>query len=130
MYSHIFVGVTDFERAFAFYQPVMATLGLELRFKENHKPWAAWHSADGNRPFFIISCPFDGETHVPGNGQMIAFLAVSRNHVDEVYRAAIAAGAHSEGLPGLRPEYHPHYYGAYFRDLDGNKLAVASHRES
>lgn len=58
---------------------------------------------------------------------MTAFLATSRAQVDQVYAVALAHGALSEGAPGLRPEYHVHYYGAYFRDLDGNKLCVACH---
>ena len=56
---------------------------------------------------------------------MVAFLAESRVVVDTVYASAMAFGGSSEGAPGLRPEYHAHYYGAYFRDPDGNKLCVA-----
>ena len=130
MFSHVFMGVTDFERAFAFYQPVMAALGLELRFKENSKPWAAWHGPGGGRPFFVISHPFDGLAHEPGNGQMVAFVSATRGQVRSAYLAALAAGATCEGPPGLRPEYHPHYYGAYFRDPDGNKLAIACHNST
>jgi lactoylglutathione lyase len=44
-----------------------------------------------------------------------------------VHAIALASGGSCEGAPGLRPEYHAHYYGAYFRDPDGNKLAVACH---
>jgi predicted lactoylglutathione lyase len=58
---------------------------------------------------------------------MVAFLAESRAVVDEVYAVALANGGTSEGAPGLRPEYHEHYYGAYFRDPDRNKLCVACH---
>jgi catechol 2,3-dioxygenase-like lactoylglutathione lyase family enzyme len=57
----------------------------------------------------------------------IAFLAESRAAVDSVYAVALVNGGSSEGAPGLRPEYHEHYYGAYFRDPDGNKLCVACH---
>lgn len=58
---------------------------------------------------------------------MVAFMAESRNHVHAAHAAALANGGTCEGKPGLRPEYHDHYYGAYFRDPDGNKLAVACH---
>jgi hypothetical protein len=58
---------------------------------------------------------------------MVAFLAETRDMVDKAYSVAIAGGAISEGQPGLRPEYHANYYGAYFRDLEGNKLCVACH---
>lgn len=59
---------------------------------------------------------------------MTAFLADSRSKVDAVHRLAVSLGARSEGAPGLRPEYHANYYGAYFRDPDGNKLCVACHQ--
>ena len=58
---------------------------------------------------------------------MAAFLASSRSQVDSAYQVALANGGTSEGAPGLRPEYHEHYYGAYFRDTAGNKLCVACH---
>ena len=127
MFSHIFVGVTDFDRALAFYNPVMAALGIKPRFCEPERPWAGWQSSPDPRPLFLIGTPYDEEAHEPGNGQMIAFLAESRAVVDSVYAVALANGGSSEGAPGPRPEYHEHYYGAYFRDPDGNKLCVACH---
>jgi catechol 2,3-dioxygenase-like lactoylglutathione lyase family enzyme len=127
VFSHIFVGVTDFDRALAFYTPVMAALGIERRFCEPERPWAGWQSSPEPRPLFLIGKPFDQQPHAPGNGQMTAFLAHSQHVVDEVYRTALAHGGTCEGPPGPRPEYHPHYYGAYFRDPDGNKLCVACH---
>ena len=53
----------------------------------------------------------------------------SRAQVDRSYQVALALGAVCEGPPGLRPQYHANYYGAYFRDLDGNKLCVCCHAE-
>jgi lactoylglutathione lyase len=58
---------------------------------------------------------------------MVAFLASDRAQVDAAYRTALAHGGIDEGAPGLRPEYHANYYGAYFRDTEGNKLCVACH---
>ncbi|WP_372659299.1 VOC family protein [Hydrogenophaga sp.] len=127
MLSHIFVSVSDFDRALAFYQPLMAALGHEPRFCEPDLPWAGWHSAGGQRPYFVICHPHNGAAHDPGNGPMTAFTAPSRAVVDAVYGAALQQGAVSEGPPGLRPHYHPNYYGAYFRDPDGNKLCVVCH---
>lgn len=127
MFSHIMVGVTDFDRAMAFYQPVMAAMGAELRFAERDHTWAGWQSSPEPRPLFVIGQPFDGQPHAPGNGQMVAFQADSRERVDTVHAVALAHGGRCEGAPGPRPEYHAHYYGAYFRDPDGNKLCVACH---
>jgi catechol 2,3-dioxygenase-like lactoylglutathione lyase family enzyme len=128
MFSHVMVGVTDFDRAMAFYGPVLDALGIQLRFQEPDRPWAGWQSAPDPRPFFLIARPHDGQPHHAGNGQMVAFLARSRSQVDEVHAIALANGGTCEGAPGLRPQYHPSYYGAYFRDPDGNKLCVACHR--
>jgi lactoylglutathione lyase len=127
MFSHIFIGVSDFARAHAFYAPLMAQLGLRQRFCDPARSWAAWQQASGGRPLLIIGLPFDGAAHVAGNGQMTALLANDRSTVDRVYHAAMDSGGSDEGPPGLRPHYHAHYYGAYFRDLDGNKLCVVCH---
>ena len=128
MLSHVFVGITDFPRAFAFYTTVLDTLGLELKFAEPEVPWAGWKQPSTDRPLFLIGHAYDGTPATPGNGQMIALLAATREEVDRCHGAALAAGGRCEGAPGLRPHYHPDYYGAYFRDLDGNKLCVCCHR--
>jgi lactoylglutathione lyase len=127
MLSHIFIGVHDFERALAFYTPLMAALGHLPRFCDRNRPWAGWQGADAPRPLLLIGTPHDGLAHDPGNGQMTALLAGSRAMVDAVHAVALAHGGRCEGGPGLRPEYHPNYYGAYFRDTEGNKLCVACH---
>ena len=130
MFSHIFNSVSDFDRALAFYEPLMGVLGLPLRFKQADVPWAGWQPAEGGRPLFLIGHPFDGQPHQPGNGQMVAFSASSRAMVDQAYAVALRHGGVSDGAPGLRPHYHAHYYGTYFRDPDGNKLCVACHAPS
>ncbi|HEY8100510.1 MAG TPA: VOC family protein [Burkholderiaceae bacterium] len=126
MISHVFVGITDFKRAFKFYSAIMNELGLQLKFSDENKPWAAWMS-DKPRPLFIIGLPHNGEEAIPGNGQMIALLAPTRAAVERAHTAALNNGGLCEGTPGLRPHYHPNYYGAYFRDVDGNKICVCCH---
>jgi catechol 2,3-dioxygenase-like lactoylglutathione lyase family enzyme len=127
LFSHIFTSVSDFERAYAFYAEIMRTLGNGLRFCERDKPWAGWHSAGQARPLFVICKPYDGQPHAPGNGQMVAFMATSREQVRAAYQVALAQGGTCEGPPGPRPHYHADYYGAYFRDPEGNKVCVACH---
>jgi len=122
--SHVTLGIADFDRAMAFYSAVLPELGLVLKFSEPEKAWAGWVAPGAPRPLFLITKPFDGQPHAVGNGQMVALLAATRAMVDKTYAAAMASGAHCEGPPGLRPHYTPDYYGAYFRDLDGNKLCV------
>ena len=63
----------------------------------------------------------------PGSGQHIAFAARSRAEVDGFYRAALAAGGVDNGAPGLRPQYHPDYYGAFVLDPDGNNVEAVCH---
>lgn len=126
MLSHVFIGVTEFERAYAFYAALMDELGMVRKFRDDSRPWAVWTAADAPRPLFGIGKPYEGEASC-GNGQMVALLAPSRAAVDRAYASALAHGGSCAGQPGLRPEYHPHYYGAYFRDPDGNKLCVCRH---
>jgi catechol 2,3-dioxygenase-like lactoylglutathione lyase family enzyme len=130
VFSHVFVGVKNFERALAFYRALMPVLGIRERFCEPERPWAGWQSQPGPRPLFLIGRPFDGQPHAAGNGQMVAFLAADRGTVDRAHSVAVASGGTSEGVPGLRPEYHTNYYGAYFRDTEGNKVCVACHSAS
>lgn len=127
MFSHVFVGVKDFERALRLYRALMPTLGIQERFCDPTRPWAGWQSSPEPRPLFVIGRPFDGQPHGIGNGQMVAFLASSREVVSKAYEVALSNGGSSEGEPGLRPEYHANYFGAYFRDTEGNKVCVACH---
>jgi len=125
--SHVYVGVNDFENAFVFYSAVMEALGFPLKFCERDRPWAGWMPAQAARPLFLIGPPHDGGPAQPGKGQMVALLAPSRAAVDAGYRRALAGGGRDDGPPGLRPHYHPNYYGAYFRDPDGNKICICCH---
>lgn len=127
MISHLFIGVTDFDRAFQFYSAIMHELGHVLKFKEAEKPWAGWIAPNMPRPLLLIGHPYDDSLATAGNGQMIALLATSREVVDRTYAKALSLGATCEGVPGLRTHYHPDYYGAYFRDCDGNKICVCCH---
>lgn len=127
MLSHVYIGVNDFGRAFSFYSAVMAELGLPLKFSDPSKPWAGWMPADAPRPLLLIGAPYDGQRAAAGNGQMTALLAPSPSAVERAYAAGMAHGGRCEGAPGLRPEYHAQYYGAYLRDPDGNKLCVCCH---
>lgn len=127
MFSHVCIGVGDFERALAFYSAQAEALGLRPRFLDREHPWAGWQPAEGDRPLFVINAPHDGHAATPGNGQMTAFMAADRATVDRCHALALSMGGTCEGPPGLRPEYHANYYGAYFRDPDGNKLCVCCH---
>jgi catechol 2,3-dioxygenase-like lactoylglutathione lyase family enzyme len=125
--SHIHLGIEDFPRAFQFYSAVLNELGLVLKFSDPEKSWAGWVAPHAPRPLFLIGKPYNGEPASAGNGQMVALLAPSRPAVERAYEQAISLSATCEGAPGLRPHFHPDYYGAYFRDLDGNKIGICCH---
>lgn len=125
MLSHITLGVADIAAAQRFYTPLLGRLGLVVKFATDRM--AGWKDPTRDRPLFLLTQPFDRQSASVGNGQMIAFLAGSRAQVDECHALALAHGGSCEGEPGLRPHYHPNYYGAYFRDPDGNKLCVCCH---
>ena len=99
MLSHIIVSVKDFDQALKFYSEVMRALGNEARFCEPEKPWAGWHSEGRSRPYFVICKPYDGQSHHPGNGQMVAFMAKDRKTVDATYEIALQNGGTPESLP-------------------------------
>ncbi|QLC25042.1 VOC family protein [Parasphingopyxis algicola] len=123
MFGHITLGCDNWERAKPFWLAVMDVLGHPL-FMETDAG-AAFGEATGQKTF--IGPAFNGEPAAPGNGVHIAYLAKDRETVDAFYAAAMAHGGSDEGPPGLRPHYHPNYYGAYVRDPDGNKLQAVCH---
>ncbi len=128
MLSHTHLGVSDLSRAVTFYGAVMDALGYALKFHEPEAGWAGWMQPGVPRPLFLIGRPYDGGSPKPGNGTMVALLAPNRPAVNRAYATALAHGGTDEGAPGLRPHYHPNYYGAYVRDPDGNKIGLCCHK--
>jgi len=106
---------------------VLAPLGIE-RLPVKYAAWASWQRP-GEAQRLWVGLPFNKMPAHPGNGWMAAFSAFSKKAVDEAYAAAISAGAEDEGAPGLRPNFGPNYYGAYVRDLDGNKIHFVCREE-
>jgi len=128
MFSHVTVGYTDFPRALGFYDAIMGVLGHPVLFKFEEQGIVAYGEATGPKVFVLP--PFDGEPARAGNGVHFAFRAETRAAVDAFHAAALANGGSDEGAPGLRPHYHPNYYGAYVRDPDGNKLQAVCHSKN
>lgn len=123
MFSHVTLGTNDWAKAKPFWIAVMATLDVDV-FMERDEGIAFGEMIG---PKIFIGPAFDGNPATNGNGTHIAFLAKSRETVDAFYKTAMAHGGSDEGPPGLRPHYHPNYYGAYVRDPDGNKLQAVCH---
>jgi catechol 2,3-dioxygenase-like lactoylglutathione lyase family enzyme len=114
MLDHVTIGVRDIERSKQFYDRALRPLGIARLYAEG--PLAAGYGI-GRKAFFWI-----GEKPVPQTGVHLAFASPDRATVDAFYAAAIAAGGSDNGQPGLRPQYHPDYYGAFVLDPDGHNI--------
>ena len=127
MIDHIGIPVSDVARSTEFYLKALAPLGIsiimEVSAEESGRGAAVGFGAN-SKPFFWI-----GEAEGLGAGHVhVAFAAPSRAAVDAFYRAAIAAGGKDNGSPGLRPHYHPDYYGAFVLDFDGHNIEAVCHK--
>lgn len=127
MLSHVTIGTADLERAKAFYDAVVGTLGIGCIAHEPEHGLAGYATTPEATPQFYVVRPIDGRPAAVGNGQTFAFEATDRATVRRFHETAIARGGTCEGPPGLRPHYHPDFYGAYLRDLDGHKIACVCH---
>ena len=118
MLHHVSVGVADVARAAQFYDPVLRALGYKrvLEFM----PYGIGYG--DKRPQFWVQLPHDQHAATLGNGVHIAFNAASEAVVRAFHSAALGAGGVDDGAPGPRPDYGPEYFGAFVRDLDGNKV--------
>ncbi|MDX2276613.1 MAG: VOC family protein [Hyphomonadaceae bacterium] len=126
--DHVSVGVTNATRSKAFYDAVLAPLGMAPIFPvEIAGRLVGVGYGANNKPSFWIQLPINHQPASMGNGVHIAFSAPNRAAVDAFYLAALDQGGVEDGAPGLRSEYHPDYYAAFVRDPDGNKIEAVSH---
>jgi catechol 2,3-dioxygenase-like lactoylglutathione lyase family enzyme len=112
-------GTRDLERAKAFYDAIAALLGAS---RVMDRPEAVGYKGPGGG-MFLVGTPLKGDASV-GNGTQMGFAAPGRAVVDAVHARALEFGGKCEGPPGVRGADPNGFYGAYFRDLDGNKLMV------
>lgn len=118
MIGYATLGSNDLEKAKGFYDKVLESLGGKRTMTSERMQGYG----NGQSPVMLAICkPYDGKASSAGNGTMVALAAPSREVVDKTHAAAMANGASDEGAPGDRGGG---FYGAYFRDLDGNKLCV------
>lgn len=121
MFDHIGLEVRDLEKSKRFYTRVLETLGAKLL-----SDLVEWQAAGFgvDRPRFWIGGgkPINGEKEVH-----ICFTAKNRAEVVAFYAAAMEMGGRDNGKPGLRPEYHANYYGAFVLDPDGHNIEACCH---
>ena len=117
MLDHISLRVGDMLRATEFYRAALAPVGYKVAMEF---PNFVGMGDEGMPDFWITP------TDKAPSGTHIAFRT-DRARVDAFYAAALAAGGTDNGAPGLRADYHPHYYAAYIIDPEGNNIEVVCH---
>jgi catechol 2,3-dioxygenase-like lactoylglutathione lyase family enzyme len=117
MIGYATIGTNDLEKAKGFYDKVLEPLGGKRTFNFDRMQFYGGQS----QAMLAVCKPYDGAAATPGNGSMFGIPAATKSAVDAAHAAAVAAGGQCEGPPGQRMDG---FYGAYFRDLDGNKLCV------
>jgi catechol 2,3-dioxygenase-like lactoylglutathione lyase family enzyme len=133
--DHISLRVADSERSKKFYVAALAPLGFTFAMESASS--GAGFRRDGIPAFWVKQ----GEPHrssdpataeEPGScggpAVHVAFASMDRAAVDAFHHAALAAGARDNGAPGLRPQYHANYYGAFVLDPDGYNIEAVCHR--
>ena len=116
MIGYATIGVNDMARAEEFYGALLSEIGGSQLFGQDRIKFYG----NGQGAMLAICIPYDEQSQHPGNGNMIAITAGSREAADRLYAKALELGATDEGEPGERVPGM--FYGAYVRDLDGNKL--------
>lgn len=119
MLDHIIITVQDYEKSKAFYEHALEPLGYQVSMEfEQGCGFSVLEKPD----FWIRQ----GDKVTPRIH--VAFTSRDRDSVDAFHAAAIAAGGTDNGAPGLRPDYHPNYYGAFVLDPDGHNIEAVCHR--
>lgn len=125
MLDHVGVSVADYEISRAFYERALKPLGYTLIWEVPRE-----HTGGiGVGGFGVAPKP---DFWIDGAGKVspkihLCFRAESRAAVDAFYKAAMAAGGRDNGGPGVRPHYHPNYYGAFVLDPDGYNVEAVCH---
>jgi len=126
MIDHMGIAVRNHAQSKAFYLAALAPLGIGVVMAVSKEESGAPSDYSGfgsnGKPYFWI-----GEGGAVAPCMHLAFVAQTRQQVDEFYRAAIAGGAKDNGAPGIRAHYHPNYYGAFVIDLNGVNLEAVCH---
>jgi catechol 2,3-dioxygenase-like lactoylglutathione lyase family enzyme len=121
MIDHISIPVRDLKASARFYEALLAPLGMK-RVVDRPKTVGFGKTY----PEFWLNERAKLEPLPADLGAHIALRAPTIEAVDAFHAAALAAGAHSDGTPGMRHEYSPHYYAAFVRDWDGNRVEAVT----
>jgi predicted lactoylglutathione lyase len=120
MISYITIGSNDLPASAVFFDALFGAINGARAYSLDNM---IGYSFGPEKPMIIVTCPFDAKAASHGNGTMIALAAKDRAQVDAVHALALKNGATDDGAPGQRGR---NFYGAYFRDPDGNKFNICS----
>lgn len=126
MLDHIGFAVSDLAKSRSFYEKALAPLGIGVVMAVTKEQTGAGDAVGFGAkeiPFFWI-----GNGGAQTDYLHVALSAESRAEVDAFYKAALEDGGSDNGAPGLRPHYHPNYYGAFVLDLDGHNIEAVCHK--
>jgi catechol 2,3-dioxygenase-like lactoylglutathione lyase family enzyme len=124
MIGYVTIGTNDIERARSFYDALLETIGARRLMQLEDQRGFTMYGKRMDRANLVVTRPYDGAAAQGGNGNMAAIAVDSMDKVDALHAKALELGAADEGAPGFRGDPKNGYYFAYFRDLDGNKLAA------
>jgi catechol 2,3-dioxygenase-like lactoylglutathione lyase family enzyme len=123
MIGYVTLGTNDLPKALAFYDGLFGEIGGKRLLEMPHG--FTLYARGWGQPGVAITPPYDGKPAVAGNGNMISLVVKERAQVDALHAKALALGGSDEGPPGVRGEEGERaFYGAYFRDPEGNKLCA------
>lgn len=126
MIGYATLGTNDITTARDYYDALLGSIGAKriMEFGDELGGFTLWGTS-WDKPGLALTRPYDGNTATAGNGNMIAIVLDERAKVDAFHAKALELGGTDEGAPGLRGEEGDQaFYGAYFRDPEGNKLCA------
>ena len=126
MIGYVTFGTNDIAKARGFYDALFGSIGAKrlMEFPDELGGFTLW-GTDWGKPGVAVTTPYDRRPAVAGNGNMVAIVMDSRDKVDAFHARALELGGSDEGAPGVRGEEGPRaFYGAYFRDPEGNKFCA------
>jgi len=127
MLDHVSITVSDLPRAARFYDAVMAALGVPCVWREEAAIGYGLRSSAEDDGHSYLTIRATGAA-IGADRRHWCFRAPSRAAVDAFHAAGVAHGGANDGAPGLRSQYHAHYYAAFLRDPDGNRVEAVCHR--
>lgn len=119
MIDHVILNVTDLGRSRRFYEKALAVFGYAV---QACYPEAVGFGLEGKPDFWIVA------REPVHHGVHVAFGSLDRETVRRFHEVSLSAGGRDNGAPGVREMYHPHYYGAFVLDPDGNNIEAVCHR--